>query len=152
MRVFLWNKLDLLSKKQPHDHRKSVAVVTGASQGIGRATALLARNFSACCVLVARDALAKVFAEQGIKDRRTGQWLLARSGDGWTPVGFLRKTGAGAQSDGGRSDQEIPGPSRCHSLPKPEKIADLIGYLLSPAARWMAGAGVRMDGGEITGI
>jgi 3-oxoacyl-[acyl-carrier protein] reductase len=44
---------------------KSVAIVTGASQGIGRATALrLARNFSVI-VLVARnrDALEKTAAD-----------------------------------------------------------------------------------------
>jgi 3-oxoacyl-[acyl-carrier protein] reductase len=35
---------------------------------------------------------------------------------------------------------------------KPEEIADLLGYLLSPAAKWMTGASMRMDGGEIKGI
>ena len=35
---------------------------------------------------------------------------------------------------------------------KPEEIADLLAYLVSPAARWMTGASVRMDGGEIKGI
>jgi len=34
----------------------------------------------------------------------------------------------------------------------PEEIADLLGYLVSPAAKWMTGASVRMDGGEIKGI
>jgi 3-oxoacyl-[acyl-carrier protein] reductase len=37
-------------------------------------------------------------------------------------------------------------------LGQPEDIADLMSYLLSPAARWMTGASVRMDGGEIKGI
>jgi len=32
---------------------------------------------------------------------------------------------------------------------KPEEIADLLAYLVSPSARWMTGASVRMDGGEI---
>ncbi|HET6175750.1 MAG TPA: alpha/beta fold hydrolase [Candidatus Sulfotelmatobacter sp.] len=35
---------------------------------------------------------------------------------------------------------------------KPEEIADLMSYLVSPAARWMTGASIRMDGGEIKGI
>jgi 3-oxoacyl-[acyl-carrier protein] reductase len=35
---------------------------------------------------------------------------------------------------------------------KPEEIADLMTCLVSPAAKWMTGASVRMDGGEIKGI
>jgi 3-oxoacyl-[acyl-carrier protein] reductase len=35
---------------------------------------------------------------------------------------------------------------------KPEEIADQMSYLVSPAAKWMTGAAVRMDGGEIKGI
>ena len=32
---------------------------------------------------------------------------------------------------------------------KPEEIADLMSYLVSPAAKWMTGSSVRIDGGEI---
>ena len=35
---------------------------------------------------------------------------------------------------------------------KPEEVADLMAYLVSPAATWMTGASVRMDGGETKGI
>jgi 3-oxoacyl-[acyl-carrier protein] reductase len=35
---------------------------------------------------------------------------------------------------------------------QPEEIAELIAFLISPAARWMTGAAVRMDGGEATAI
>jgi 3-oxoacyl-[acyl-carrier protein] reductase len=35
---------------------------------------------------------------------------------------------------------------------KPEEIADLMSYLVSPAAMRMTGASVRIDGGEIEGI
>jgi hypothetical protein len=35
---------------------------------------------------------------------------------------------------------------------KAEEIADLMAYLVSPARKWMTGASVRMDGGEIKGI
>jgi 3-oxoacyl-[acyl-carrier protein] reductase len=35
---------------------------------------------------------------------------------------------------------------------KPEEIADLMAHLVSPAAKWMTGTSVRMDGGEIKGI
>jgi 3-oxoacyl-[acyl-carrier protein] reductase len=35
---------------------------------------------------------------------------------------------------------------------KPEEIADLLAYMVSPAAKWMTGASIRMDGGEVKGI
>jgi 3-oxoacyl-[acyl-carrier protein] reductase len=35
---------------------------------------------------------------------------------------------------------------------RPEEIADLLGYLVSPAAKWITGASVRIDGGETKGI
>jgi 3-oxoacyl-[acyl-carrier protein] reductase len=35
---------------------------------------------------------------------------------------------------------------------KAEEIADLMAYLVSPAAKWMTGASVRIDGGEVKGI
>jgi 3-oxoacyl-[acyl-carrier protein] reductase len=35
---------------------------------------------------------------------------------------------------------------------KPEEIADLMAFLVSPAARWLTGTSVRIDGGEIKGI
>jgi NAD(P)-dependent dehydrogenase (short-subunit alcohol dehydrogenase family) len=72
---------------------KSVAIVTGASQGIGRATA----------IRVARDFQAVVLAG------------VARYGE-------------------------------------PEEIAGLMAYLVSKEARWLTGASVRMDGGEVKGI
>jgi len=34
----------------------------------------------------------------------------------------------------------------------PEEIADLLAFMVSPAAKWMTGTSVRMDGGEIKGI
>ena len=35
---------------------------------------------------------------------------------------------------------------------QPEEIADLLAFIVSPAAKWMTGSSVRMDGGEIKGI
>ena len=35
---------------------------------------------------------------------------------------------------------------------QPEEIAELLAFMVSPAAKWMTGTSVRMDGGEIKGI
>jgi 3-oxoacyl-[acyl-carrier protein] reductase len=35
---------------------------------------------------------------------------------------------------------------------KPEEVADLMSYLVSPAAKWMTAASIRMDSGEFKGI
>lgn len=35
---------------------------------------------------------------------------------------------------------------------QPEEIAELLAFMVSPAAKWMTGTAVRMDGGETKGI
>jgi len=34
----------------------------------------------------------------------------------------------------------------------PEEVADLMAFLVSPAAKWLTGTSVRIDGGEIKGV
>src|SRR5215470_14720250 len=97
-------------------------------------------------------ALAKAFAEQGIKDEVQvnsvvpGAVMTGRRRsffEKWAPahhVTFERKS---------RNSPEDAGISR---YGKPEEIAELMAYLVSPAAKWLTGASVRMDGGEIKGI
>lgn len=35
---------------------------------------------------------------------------------------------------------------------QPEEMAELLGFMVSPAAKWMIGSSIRLDGGEIKGI
>jgi 3-oxoacyl-[acyl-carrier protein] reductase len=98
------------------------------------------------------NALAKAFAEQGIKDGvqvnsvSPGAVMTGRRQsffEKWAPAHNL------TVEEAIRKFPEQVGISR---FGKPEEIADLMSYLVSPAAKWMTGASVRMDGGEIKGI
>jgi 3-oxoacyl-[acyl-carrier protein] reductase len=98
------------------------------------------------------NALAKAFAEQGIKDRvqvnsvSPGAVMTGRRRaffEKWAPANNLTIEEA---------IKKFPEQAGIARFGKPEEIADLIGYLVSPAARWMTGAAVRIDGGEIKGI
>jgi 3-oxoacyl-[acyl-carrier protein] reductase len=98
------------------------------------------------------NALAKAFAEQGIKDGvqvnsvSPGAVMTGRRRaffETWAPSHNL------TVEEAIRRFPEQAGISR---LGKPEEIADLMSYLVSPAAKWMMGAAIRMDGGEIKGI
>jgi 3-oxoacyl-[acyl-carrier protein] reductase len=97
-------------------------------------------------------ALAKAFAEQGIKDGVQvnsvvpGAVMTARRHSffaKWAPAHNL------TVEDAIRKFPEEAGISR---FGKPEEIADLLSYLVSPEAKWMTGTSVRMDGGEIKSI
>src|SRR6266403_5750043 len=97
-------------------------------------------------------ALAKAFAEQGIKDGvqvnsvSPGAVMTGRRRsffEKWAPVHNLTVDEA---------IKKFPEEAGITRFGKPEEIADLLSYLVSPAAKWMTGASVRMDGGEIKGI
>jgi 3-oxoacyl-[acyl-carrier protein] reductase len=109
--------------------------------------------FAAVAVInAAINALAKAFAEQGIKDGvqvnsvSPGAVMTGRRRaffERWAPAHNM--TVEEAMS---RFPQQI-GITR---FGKPEEIADLMAYLVSPAAKWMTGAAVRIDGGETKAV
>jgi NAD(P)-dependent dehydrogenase (short-subunit alcohol dehydrogenase family) len=95
------------------------------------------------------NALAKAFAEQGIKDGvqvnsvSPGAVMTGRRRaffESWAPAHNLTVEEA---------IKKFPEQAGITRFGNPEEIADLMSYLVSPAARWMTGASVRMDGGEI---
>lgn len=98
------------------------------------------------------NALAKAFAEQGIKDGvqvnsvSPGAVMTGRRQsffEKWAPAHNLTVEDA---------IKKFPEQAGITSLGKPEEVADLMAYLVSPAAKRMTGSSVRMDGGEIKGI
>lgn len=98
------------------------------------------------------NALAKAFAEQGIKDGvqvnsvSPGAVMTGRRRaffEKWAPAHNLTVEEA---------IKKFPGEAEITRFGKPEEVADLMSYLVSPAAKWMTGASVRMDGGEIKGV
>jgi 3-oxoacyl-[acyl-carrier protein] reductase len=97
-------------------------------------------------------ALAKAFAEQGIQDGvqvnsvSPGAVLTHRREtffQKWAPAHNMGVT---------QAMEEFPKQVGIARFGKPEEVAELMGYLASPAAKWMTGAALRIDGGEIKGI
>jgi NAD(P)-dependent dehydrogenase (short-subunit alcohol dehydrogenase family) len=97
-------------------------------------------------------ALAKAFADRGLKDGvqvnsvLPGPVMTGRRRsylEHWAPAhnvgveaakeAFLKQSGIGRYG-------------------APEEIAGLMAFAVSPAARWMTGSSLRMDGGEVTSI
>jgi 3-oxoacyl-[acyl-carrier protein] reductase len=97
-------------------------------------------------------ALAKAFAEQGVTDGVQVNSVLPGAVMTERRRAFFEQW---APAHGMTVDAAIAAfPARVGAarLGSPEEIADLMAYLVSPAAKWMTGAAVRMDGGEIKGI
>jgi len=97
-------------------------------------------------------ALAKAFAEQGIQDGVQvnsvvpGPVMTGRRRsflDRWAPA-------HGMSVD--EAMKQFPEKAGIARYGEPEEIAGLMAYLVSREARWLTGASIRMDGGEIKGI
>jgi len=97
-------------------------------------------------------ALAKAFAEQGIKDGVQVNSVVP----GAVMTGRRRSFMEHWAPEHGMSVEEatkqFPEKAGIARYGTPEEIADLMAYIVSPAAKWMTGTSVRMDGGEIKGI
>jgi len=97
-------------------------------------------------------ALAKAFSDRGIADGvqvnsvLPGPVMTGRRRsylEHWAPLHDM--TVAEAM-------ERFPREAGIARYGQPEEIAELMAFLVSPAARWMTGSMLRMDGGEVKSV
>jgi 3-oxoacyl-[acyl-carrier protein] reductase len=96
-------------------------------------------------------ALAKAFAEQGIKDGVQVNSIVPGAVMTGRRRSFLEKWAPAHNMTVEEATQKFPQEAGISRYGQPEEIAELLGFMVSPAAKWMTGTSVRMDGGEIKG-
>ena len=97
-------------------------------------------------------ALAKAFAEQGIKDGMQVNSIVPGPVMTGRRRSFLEKWAPAHNMSVEQATKQFPEEAGISRYGRPEQIADLLAFMVSPAAKWMTGTSVRMDGGEIKGI
>jgi len=97
-------------------------------------------------------ALAKAFAEQGIKDGVQVNSIVPGAVMTGRRRSFLEKWAPAHNMTVEEATNKFPEQVGISRYGRPEEIADLLGFMVSPTARWMTGTSVRMDGGEIKGV
>jgi 3-oxoacyl-[acyl-carrier protein] reductase len=97
-------------------------------------------------------ALAKAFAEQGIKDGVQVNSIVPGPVMTGRRRSFLEKWAPAHNMSVEEATKKFPEDAGISRYGEPEEIAELLGFMVSPAAKWMTGASLRMDGGEIKGI
>jgi 3-oxoacyl-[acyl-carrier protein] reductase len=97
-------------------------------------------------------ALAKAFAEQGIKDGVQVNSIVPGAVMTGRRRSFLEKWAPAHNMTVDEATRKFPEEAGISRYGEPEEIAELLGFMVSPAARWMTGASIRMDGGEVKGI
>jgi 3-oxoacyl-[acyl-carrier protein] reductase len=98
------------------------------------------------------NALGKAFAEQEIKDGVQVNSVSPGAVMTGRRLAFFEKWAPANNLTVEEAIQKFPEQAGITRFGKPEEVADLMSYLVSPVAKWMTGAAVRMDGGEIKGI
>jgi 3-oxoacyl-[acyl-carrier protein] reductase len=94
-------------------------------------------------------ALAKAFAQRGIKDGVQVNSVLPGPVMTNRRRTYMEKYAPAHNMTLEEALQKFPAEAGISRYGQPEEIAELMAFLVSPAARWMTGAALRMDGGEI---
>jgi 3-oxoacyl-[acyl-carrier protein] reductase len=97
-------------------------------------------------------ALAKAFAEQGIKDGVQVNSVSPGAVMTGRRQSFFQKWAPAHQMTVEDATKKYPEESGIARFGQPEEIADLLAFLVSAQAKWLTGASLRMDGGEFKGI
>jgi 3-oxoacyl-[acyl-carrier protein] reductase len=97
-------------------------------------------------------ALAKAFAEQGIKDGVQVNSIIPGAVMTGRRRSFLEKWAPAHNMTVEQAMKKFPEEAGISRYGRPEEIAELLAFMVSPMAKWMTGASLRMDGGEVKGI
>jgi 3-oxoacyl-[acyl-carrier protein] reductase len=125
----------------------SVVLMAGNAAEIPTASAAAVGVINAAIV-----ALAKAFADQGLKQGiqvnsvSPGPVMTGRR------LAMIEKWAAAHKVDIEKAKQTLLAKAGIARYGQPRDIAELMAFLVSPAARWMTGAQLRIDGGEVKSI
>jgi 3-oxoacyl-[acyl-carrier protein] reductase len=97
-------------------------------------------------------AMAKAFAEQGIKDGVQLNSIIPGAVMTDRRRSFLAKWAPAHNMSVEEATRKFPEEAGISRYGQPEEIADLLAFMVSPEAKWMTGTSVRMDGGEVKGV
>lgn len=97
-------------------------------------------------------AMAKAFAEQGIVDGVQVNSVVPGAVMTGRRRSFLEKWAPAHDMSVEEATRKFPEEAGISRYGQPEEIAELLAFMVSPAAKWMTGTSVRMDGGEVKGI
>ena len=97
-------------------------------------------------------AMAKAFAEQGIRDGVQVNSVVPGAVMTGRRRSFLEKWAPAHNMSVDEATKKFPEEAGTSRYGQPEEIAELMAFLVSPGAKWMTGTSVRMDGGEVKGI
>jgi 3-oxoacyl-[acyl-carrier protein] reductase len=97
-------------------------------------------------------ALAKAFAEQGIQDGVQVNSVVPGAVMTARRESFFKKWAPAHHMTVEEAVKKFPEEAGIARFGKPEEIAELMAFMVSPAAKWMTGASIRMDGGEVKGV
>ena len=97
-------------------------------------------------------ALARAFAERGVKDRVQVNSVLPGPVLTNRRKAYMEKYAPAHNMTFDEAMKKFPEQAGISRYGQPEEIAELMAFLVSPQAQWMTGSAVRMDGGEIKGV
>jgi 3-oxoacyl-[acyl-carrier protein] reductase len=97
-------------------------------------------------------AMAKAFAAQGIIDGVQVNSILPGPVMSNRRISFLDKWSKANHLSIDDAREKFLHEAQIERYGKPEEVAELIAFILSPGARWLIGTAIRIDGGEIKGI
>ncbi len=125
----------------------SVVLMSGATAQVPTASAAAVGVINA-----AISALAKAFADRGIADGVQVNSVLPGAVMTGRRLGMIEKSATVRGVTVDEAKQKLLAQAGITRYGKPEEIAELMAFLVSPAARWMTGATLRMDGGEVKAV
>jgi NAD(P)-dependent dehydrogenase (short-subunit alcohol dehydrogenase family) len=129
------------------DAKGSVVLMSGNSALFPKAPYAAVGTINAAIV-----ALAKAFSDRGITDGVQVNSVLPGPVMTGRRRSYLEHWASIHQMTVEEATEKFPKDAGIARYGKPEEIAELIAFLVSPGARWMTGSTLRMDGGEVKSV
>jgi 3-oxoacyl-[acyl-carrier protein] reductase len=129
------------------DARGSVVFMSGNSALFPKAPYAAVGTINAAIV-----ALAKAFSDRGIVDGVQVNSVLPGPVMTGRRRSYLEHWASIHGMTAAEATEKFPQDAGIARYGRPEEIAELMAFLVSPGARWMTGSTLRMDGGEVKSI